>query len=89
MMSAITRPAMLTAAAAGTLMLLTLSSPAAADPVAESFERMLDHEPTPLMAQAPAHLGLDPLMAAVVLPLQRARQQHGGTQVASAGSTAD
>lgn len=73
-MPATARPLMLAAAAAGTLMLLALSSPAAADPVADSFERMLDHEPTPLMAQAPEHLGLDPLMAAVVLPLQRARQ---------------
>jgi hypothetical protein len=43
----------------------------ATDPVAESFARMFDHEPNRTAPALPESAGTDPLIAAIVWPLQR------------------
>jgi hypothetical protein len=43
----------------------------ATDPVAESYARMFNHEPNRIAPVLPASAGTDPLIAAIVWPLQR------------------
>ena len=45
----------------------------AKDPVTQSFARMLNHEPSRFMPARPDRADVDPLIAAVVLPLLRAQ----------------
>ena len=46
----------------------------AADPVAEGFARMLNHEPSRFAPTRPEGLGADPLIAAIVLTLLQSHQ---------------
>jgi hypothetical protein len=54
------------------------------DAVRASFERMLQHEPTPLAARAPQ--GTDPLVAALIEPLRDGGSRRGATRLAQRGS---
>jgi hypothetical protein len=58
-----------TSLAAGCALFVSLSANAASDPVAESFERMLNHAPTYGTA-AGAATEVDPLQTALVIPLR-------------------
>ena len=59
---------------------------AATDPVALSFERMLNHTPVTTAPAVPANFGTDPLIAAMVVP-QRSGTQHTVAQVAKVDLT--
>jgi hypothetical protein len=59
---------------------------AATDPVALSFERMLNHTPVTTAPAVPANFGIDPLIAAMVVP-QRSGTQHAVVQVAKVDLT--
>jgi hypothetical protein len=54
--------------------------PRAADPVAESFARMLAHVPSTHVPPVPAGIGADPLIAAVVEPLRQWLAGNGAAE---------
>ncbi|MCC7215603.1 MAG: hypothetical protein IT517_02445 [Burkholderiales bacterium] len=56
----------------------------AADPIAESFSRMLAHPPSAAAPAVPSGMGPDPLTDALVVPLrQRLSASAAGTHVAT------
>lgn len=54
------------------------------DPIRASFDRMLQHEPTPLAAHVPQ--GTDPLVAALIEPLRDGSSPSGATLFAQRAS---
>ena len=64
---------------AAILALFGACAQAATDPVALSFERMLNHTPVTTAPAVPANFGTDPLIAAMVEPLRQ--WQSGGSAV--------
>ena len=77
------RPHVLSAAI---LALFGACAQAATDPVALSFERMLNHTPITSAPAVPANFGTDPLLAAMVEPLRNGTP-HTVTQVAKVDLT--
>ena len=71
---------------AAILALLGACAQAATDPVALSFERMLNHTPVTTAPAVPANFGTDPLIAAMVEPL-RSGTLHTAAQVAKGDLT--
>ena len=71
---------------AAILALFGACAQAATDPVALSFERMLNHTPVTTAPAVPANFGTDPLIAAMVEPL-RSGTLHTAAQVAKVDLT--
>ncbi|MBK6294679.1 MAG: hypothetical protein IPF55_10605 [Rhodoferax sp.] len=71
---------------AAILALFGACAQAATDPVALSFERMLNHTPATSAPAVPANFGTDPLIAAMVVPLRNGTP-HTAPQVAKVDLT--
>lgn len=67
----------------------TGSASFAADPIRESFDRMLAHQATPTSLAAAPRADVDPLIAAVVVPLRDGAVAPNPVRVSLAGNGKD